>query len=175
MSRMLEKDWLARADRERGKFRSLLLTLLVRHVAADEAKARAKKRGGDLKLIPIDWTSAEAFVVENLAVAPTPEQLFRRALAVRLFEAALTRLRARYESSGQSTLLEALLPALEGPLPDETYDDVAERLGTTPGAIKVAVSRMRSRFRTALREAAALALRREPGPGLDDELRELFG
>lgn len=176
MCRMLEKGWLAKADQERGKFRSFLLTLLVRHVAADEAMAGAMKRGGCRLMISFDWASAEAFfATQNVPVDPSPEEIFRRALAVRLIEEAMELLRARYEASGQSTLLEALLPTLEGPLPDETYGDVAERLGSTEGAIKVAVSRMRSRFRTALREAAAIALRRDPGPGLDDELRELFG
>ena len=107
-------------------------------------------------------------------MADSPDDVFRLALASSLIEDALRALRLRYAESGQPELFEEILPALEGPLIDDSYGEIAVRLNLKTGAIRVAVVRLRARFRESLRIPASRALMIPPGQDLDDELREIF-
>jgi DNA-directed RNA polymerase specialized sigma24 family protein len=172
--RVLNEDLLKNAEAGLGRFRSFLTTLLLRHVAADRRRASALKRGGGTEMIPLDWTSAENLYLREAAVADSPEDAWRRTLAVRLIEEAVNALRQRYTASGQKAVFEELLPALEGPLIDDSYPEIAARLELNKGALRVAVVRMRARFRENLQRAASVALQIPVGPALDDELRDIF-
>ncbi len=175
MVRLLEKGWLRRADEHRGRFRAYIRMLLLRHVSAETARAGARKRGGGAEHVPFDADLSERTLREDPEFDDlSPEAYFKRSLAIALFDAALRELDDRYRRHGNLETLEALLPALEGPMPDETYADIGRRLGIKANAVKIAVKRMRQRFSEALRTVAARTLRLPPGPELDDEIRDLF-
>ncbi len=172
--RLLRGDILAKADANQGRFRCYVTTLLLRHVSSARTRAAAKKRGGGIPDIVIDWTSAESAYLKDMPLAASPEDIFRRALAARLIDDATLSLRKRYIASGREALFEALLPALEGPLVEGTYITLAAELSLQPGALRVAAIRLRARFRECLRAAASQALHLPAGPALDEELREIF-
>lgn len=175
LTRVLRDGLVNKANANVGRFRSYLITMLIRHVSTAQTRASVQKRGGGIRDIPVDWSDAESLYLKDAALATSPEDTFRRSLAVRLIEDAMSALRRRYEGSGQLALFEEIFPALEGPLVDASYSDIAVRLGVNPGAVRVAVVRMRARFRENLRSAASVALNVTAGPLLDDELREIFG
>ena len=81
----------------------------------------------------------------------TPECLYDRNWAVAVLEEALKRLQAEFKASGRGPLFEQLQPYLQGDVSGPSYAEVAERLGTTKGTIRVTVHRLRERYRTLLR------------------------
>jgi hypothetical protein len=123
----------------------------------------------------LDWACAETMRLAEAGNTVSPEDTFRRSFAVRLVDEAMISLRARYAEIGQSALFDELVPALEGPLVDDSYESVAHRLRMSENAVRTAVFRMRQRFRETLRSRAAAAWGMPQGPALDAELRELFG
>ena len=176
MLKVLDKGVLDRIKEGRGRLRGYLVKLLDRHVASEHVRAGARKRGGGMTMISFEAAQAEQWLNDSLRTdALSPDDVLRRALAFKLFDEALVSLRRRYEACGRSALLEELLPALEGPLREETYGDVATRVGMTPGAVKTEANRMRGYYSKALMASASVALQLPPGPELDAELRQLFG
>ncbi len=171
---LIQKDTLRRADPERGRLRTWLLTLLQNQIRDRARAARTQKRGGGHVPFALDSVNAEAAYQNDPALRDDPAAAYRRNLAAALLDEAVEALAASYHEAGKEALFTALLPALEGPLPDGTYEQTAARLGTTGGAVRMAVVRLRDRFRTILRQKAAAALGVAGGPSLDEELRELF-
>lgn len=170
--RLLQEELLLQADPERGLLRNFLITLLRRHIAALRVKAGAARRGGGVTHLPLDWQSAEA-AWQSEGAGVMPEDSFRHALAVQLVQEGIAALRERY--AGRSgALLEELLPALEGPLPEETYASIGARHGMKPNAVAVAALRMRQRFELEVKAIASRLLGIQSGPGLDAELKEIF-
>lgn len=175
LSELMGKGWLACVEESRGRMRCWLLTVLLRHVARQRARASAERRGHGVRHVPFDEVTAEEMYRAGAALTATPEETSRRVLAVRMVREAFAILRRKYEASGRAELLEDLLPALEGPLVDSGYREIARRHGMGEGAVRIAVVRMRDRFREALYEVAGTALGLPRGPALDAELREIFG
>ncbi|MFN0127794.1 MAG: hypothetical protein ACKV19_14030 [Verrucomicrobiales bacterium] len=174
LARLVEDDLLASADPARGRLRNFIMTLLARHVASRLNYKAAAKRGGGVPHIPLDWADAENAWWREGRQAPSPEESFRLALAIRLVRDGIVALRKRYAENDRTDFLEAILPTLEGPLPDETYAGIARQFGMKPNAVSVAVMRMRQRFEKEVKSAAAVALAIPEGPLLDAELRDLF-
>jgi RNA polymerase sigma factor (sigma-70 family) len=173
-ARLIERNSLSQASPEAGRMRSWLLTMLQNQIRDRVRAEKAQKRGGGVIPFSLDASSAEAALQSDPAMHDDPMVLWRRNLAASLLDEALEALEAAYRKSGKAELFAALLPALEGPLPESTYDQTAERLGTTGGALRMAVVRLRDRFRTILRAKAAVALGVTNGPELERELRELL-
>ncbi len=171
---LIANDTLRKADPERGRLRTWLLTLLQHQIINRARAARAEKRGGGRQPFALDSTTAETAYQTDPALHENPAAAYRRNLAAALLDEAVEALAASYHESGKEALFTALLPALEGPLPDATYDETAVHLGTTGSALRMAVLRLRDRFRKILREKAAAALGVANGPPLDRELRDLF-
>ncbi len=171
---LVRKDSLRKADPERGRLRAWLLTLLNNLVRDGVRAARAEKRGGGAIHFPLDSAAAEIAWQTDPSHHESPDDIFRKNLAACLLEEAVEALAAHYIATRSEALFDALLPALEGPLPDSTYAEAAVGLGITPGAVRMAVLRFRERFRKILREKAARVLGVSNGPALDRELRELF-
>src|SRR5688572_31283424 len=94
--RLIEKNYLGDADRERGRFRSFLLTSVKHFLANEWDRARALKRGGGQTPISIDATEAEQWYVPAVVDGVTPEDLFERRWALSLLEKVMSRLRADY-------------------------------------------------------------------------------
>lgn len=159
-SRLLAKDSLGAADPERGRFRSFLLTAFDRHMINEAAEARALKRGGGARLVSLEAVGGAEARLQDGAMSheETPERLFERDWALSLLDEALARVRASYEARGRGELFcelkEVLLPATDL----SNHAERAERLGMRPGAVKVAVHRLRTRYRDALLEAVAHTL-----------------
>jgi RNA polymerase sigma factor (sigma-70 family) len=173
-ARLIERNSLSQANPESGRLRSWLLTML-QNQSRDRLRAqRAQKRGGGVIPFSLDADSAEATLQSDPAMHDDPMVLWRRNLAASLLDESLEALEAAYRKSGKAELFSALMPALEGPLPESTYEQTAERLGTTGGALRMAVVRLRDRFRATLRAKAAVALGVPDGPELERELRDLL-
>ena len=171
-ARLLEKKQLAGADPARGRFRSFLLASLKHFLANEWDKANAQKRGGGQVLIPIDAATAETSCGFEPADNLTADIIFERRWALTLLEHVLGRLRAEYVRDGKENLFEQLKPTLTEASRTVAYAEIATRLGTTEGAVKVAVHRLRQRYREVLRAEIADTVA-NPGE-VDDEIRNLF-
>ena len=171
-ARLLEKKSLAGADPAKGRFRSFLLASLKHFLANEWDKTRAQKRGGGQILIPIDVATAETSCGFEPADNLTAENIFEQRWALTLLEHVLARLRAEYVRDGKENLFEQLKPTLTEASRTVGYAEIATRLGTTEGAVKVAVHRLRQRYREVLRAEIADTVA-SPGE-VDDEIRNLF-
>lgn len=154
-ARLLAGNWLARADRERGRFRSFLLGTLKHFLAKEWRKEQAKKRGGDVNIVPLQLDTAETRFGEEPADNATPDQRFERRWALTLLDEVLNRLGAEFERDGKKELFTNLKPCLVGERSAQPYAKLAKQLGMTESAIKVTVHRMRRRYRDLLREEVA--------------------
>jgi RNA polymerase sigma-70 factor (ECF subfamily) len=171
-ARLLAKNVLAGADESRGRFRSFLLTALKHFLANEWDKARAQKRGGGAVPISIDPASAETGCSFEPADPTTADKIFERRWAMTLLDCVLRRLRQEYVASGRETLFEQLKPTLTEASRAVRYADIAARLGSSEGAVKVAVHRLRQRYRELLR--AEIAETVATPAEVEDELRSLF-
>ena len=169
---LIEKDYLHAADSERGRFRSFLLTAVKRFLSRQRERATAKKRGGGRKHLPLDLESGEARYSLEPHHELTPERIFERRWALTLLDRVLALLQDEYQARGKQGLLEKLRPCLTSPADEPQYAGVAAELGMTEGAVKVAVHRMRQRYRELLRQEIAGTVA-DPADA-EDELRHLL-
>lgn len=166
------KNHLALADESRGRFRSFLLGSLKHFLANEWDKARAQKRGGGHIPIPIDLGATETSYSFEPADQMTAEKIFERRWALALLAEVLRRLREEYVLAGREKWFEALKPTLTETTRTVRYAEIAQSMGTSEGAIKVAVHRLRQRYREVLRAEIADTV---SGPTeVEDELRNLF-
>jgi RNA polymerase sigma-70 factor (ECF subfamily) len=171
-ARLLEKNFLAGVQREKGRFRSFLLASLKHFLANEWDKAKAQKRGGGQVPISIDTTLGESSFGLEPVDTVTAERIYERRWALALLEQVLRRLRDEYTRDGKEKQFEQLKPTLTEASRSVPYAEIAIRLGTSEGAIKVAVHRLRQRYRELLRAEIADTV---AGPGeIDDEIRNLF-
>ena len=171
-ARVLERHDFRAADPTRGRFRSFLLSALQHYVINEHERANTVKRGGRLQRLSLDFDEVERTYVLEGRNADSPDRVFNRKWAAISLDRALGRLRDECHTLGKGALADALLPYLTetGQLP--AYRTVAEQLGLTEGATKVAVHRLRQRFGAILRlEIAETVL---APADVDDEVRELI-
>jgi len=169
---LLEHNWLARADREKGRFRSFLLMAMKRFMAKEWEKVQAQKRGGHIRHVPFQFDTAETRYAQEPADTSTPEQVFEKQWALTLLQSVLQRLRADYAQDGKRRLFETLEPCLIGSRETQPYATLATQLDMTEGAVKVTVSRLRQRYRDCLKEEIAQTV--ATPADVDEELRHLF-
>jgi RNA polymerase sigma factor (sigma-70 family) len=170
--RLLEKDYLGDVDRSKGKFRSFLLTALKHFLSKEWARVKTLKRGGGHTLLSLDIISAEDRYRREPQDNLTPERLFEQRWALTLLDQVLTRLSEEYEMTGKWTTFEQLKGCLTGDSDLLPYAELALRLGMTEGAVKVAVHRLRKRYRGVLRDEISQTVA-DPAE-IDDEIRQLF-
>ena len=151
----LEKNYLAAAEKEKGRFRSFLLLALKRFLAKERDKSRAGKRGSGLKPIALDSLTAEQRYELEPANHLSADKLFERRWALTLLEQVLRRLRDEQETAGRLDAFEQLKEFLLAGGRGTPYAELARRLGTSEGAVKVAVHRLRQRYRRLLEEEIA--------------------
>lgn len=166
----LEKDFLRLVGPEKGRFRSFLLVAMKRFLAKEWKKSHAVKRGGGLVFVAIDAAEAEQRYAVEPADEASPEVVFDRRWAMILLERTFARLRAEYETGGRGELFEAMKGFLSASPDGRSYAGVAEAAGLSEGAARVAVHRLRQRFRNCFREEVAETVRPEDA---DDEARRL--
>jgi RNA polymerase sigma-70 factor (ECF subfamily) len=171
-ARLLEKNYLASADRDKGRFRSFLLASVKHFLANEWDKATAQKRGGGRALISIDAAAAETSFGMEPANLLSADKIFERRWALALLEQVLRRLRDEYTRDGKEKQFEQLKATLTEASRSLPYAEIAVRLATSEGAVKVAVHRLRQRYRELLR--AEIADTVADASEIDDEIRNLF-
>jgi RNA polymerase sigma factor (sigma-70 family) len=170
--RLLEKDMLAAAAPDRGRFRCFLLTAMKNFLTNQWHKARAQKRGGQRPVLSLDFGSGDSRYALEPSHDLTPERLYERKWAMTLLERVLSRLHDEYHAEGRAAQFELLRPFLGGNRAEAAYAQVAPALGVTEGAAKVAAHRLRKRYRKLLREELAETVA-DPAD-IDDEIAWLF-
>ena len=171
-ARLLERNWVGRADQQKGRFRSFLLSAMNHFLADEWDKARAQKRGGGMTPVPLQFDTAETRYGHEPVDNVTPEHSYERRWALTLLEEVLQRLRSEYEQEGRTELFTALHPCLVGDRTAQPYAELATKLGVSEGTVKSAVHRLRQRYRELLRDEIAQTVA-ELGE-VDAELRYLF-
>jgi len=169
---LLEKHCLTRANRHRGRFRTFLLTSLHNFIVHEWERARAEKRGGGRSFIPWDEKSPETLYQLGAASNLPPDKVFEQRWALTLFQKALARLREECASKGKEQQFEVLKIFLTEQSGDGAYASAAAALGTTPGAVGMAVHRLRQRYGEFVREEIAHTVA-SPGE-VQEELRYLI-
>ncbi len=170
LARLFERRGLGGFQPDLGRFRSYLLGALRHYVSDERDRDRAAKRGGEARRL--QGEAAERALAAIPSRETEPEAVYDRLWGNVLVDSAKARLRADYERTGSAEIFEALHGLLAGDRPETSYAHLGKRLGKTEGAIKVAVHRLRARFREALR---AEVLQTVSDPSLvDDELRHLL-
>lgn len=168
-ARIIETGGFATADPERGRFRSYLLGAMKHFLANEWHRAQAQKRGGGVTFLELDALDPEARYALEPAQTNDPDAGFDREWAHESITRAMEKLRADSESSGKRELFQALQASLTGDEPARS--ETAARLGMTEGAVKVAVHRLRQRYRELLR--AEIAETVSDPSDIDDEMRHL--
>lgn len=180
LTELIEKDRVRQADRTRGRFRTFLLAAFRHYTSHERDRARAMKRGGGQVVLPLDFESGEDHYRHEPVEDRTPERVFERRWALTVLDGAVAKLRAEHEDAGQLDLFDALrgtiaaggagggAPGATGP----SWATVADRLGMSEGAVKVAAHRLRRRYREVLRQTIAATVA-DPAD-VDDEIRQLM-
>jgi RNA polymerase sigma factor (sigma-70 family) len=171
-ARLIEKEILAIASPNVGRFRSFLLTSMKNFLTNEWNKAHAQKRGGRAALLSLDFDSGDSRYGLEPGHDLTPERLFERNWAITLLDLVLARLRDEFAAEGKSAHFELLRPFIGGNRPEASYSFVAGELNISPGAAKVAAHRLRRRYREMLRQELAQTVA-DPAD-VDDEISWLF-
>ena len=170
--RLLEKEWLLSADPGKGRFRTFLLVALKRFLANEWKRASRQKRGGAVPLLPLDTEVAEHRYLAEPAAALPADRLFERRWALTLLERTMDRLRAEYGRAGKAAEFQELKRFLTADRSAIAYAQIAGELALTEGAARVAVHRLRRRFREVFREETAHTV--AAAEDVDEELRYLL-
>jgi len=156
-TRLLEKKYLRDYERDRGRFRSFLLASLKHFLSNERDRANAQKRGGGASVLSLDAViqAGELRYSHEPRSEMTPDKLFERQWALTVIDRVIARLQADSDRIGKGALFERMKPFLAGVETSTPYSELAGELNTTEGALKVAVHRLRLRFREILRDEIA--------------------
>jgi RNA polymerase sigma factor (sigma-70 family) len=168
-AQFLEKKYLKRADAARGRFRTFLLACLKNFLANEWDRAHARKRGGGREIISLDEQTAETRYRLEPVDTLSADKIYERRWALTLVGSVLSRLQQEYEDDGRSELFQHLKATLSGDRKSLPYADLGKSLGMSEGAVKVAVHRLRQRYKALFR--AAIADTVESPEEVDEELR----
>ncbi len=171
-ARLLEKDYLEAADRERGRFRTFLLTAVSHFLSNERARENAQKRGGDATTLSLDFERGEQRYLQEPADHWTAEKIFDRRWALTLLDQAVALLKQDYAESGKGALFGELKVFLTGDSGAPAYEASAAKLEMSPGAVKVAVHRLRQKYRESLRQLIAQTVAAEDD--IESELHVLL-
>ena len=170
--RLFEKKYLQQVAPSKGRFRAFLLASLKHFLANEADRARAQKRGGQARFVPLHFDQAESTCCIEPADPVSTDAIFEKQWAATLLQNVLSLLEQDYVDAGKGHLFAALKDTLAGPRESIPYSALGATLGMSEGAIKTAVHRLRSRYREILR---AEIERTVASPSqVEAELRELF-
>jgi RNA polymerase sigma-70 factor (ECF subfamily) len=168
----LEKNYVAKAARDRGRFRAFLLSSVENFLRDQHDRAQAQKRGGGQKFLSLNYDDAE----ERYRIEPMeesdPATIFEQQWAATLLETVLNRLRDEFGSHGRVDLFEDLTAHLWGDAESIPYSGLAKKSGLTESNVKVIAHRMRQRYLELLREEIAQTVAM-PGE-VDEEIQYLM-
>jgi RNA polymerase sigma factor (sigma-70 family) len=168
---LLEHNAVVSASPDKGRFRSFLLASMNHFLCDAWDKARAQKRGVG-RIVSFDTQSAETWLSQQPAKDLTPEKAFEHRWAISLLEEVYRRLETEHRQQGKAKLFSVLRTTLAGAGGSAPYAELARQLDMSEGSIKVAVHRLRQRYRALLRETIAETV--SSPEEVDDELRYLF-
>lgn len=171
-ARLLDRRLYRLADRERGRFRTFLLTALRNFIFNERDKQRAQRRGGHCQFVSWEELDPEARFQAEPADGLTPERAFDRQWALALLDRVLERLREEAARAGRAEQFERLKHLVWGGTATVSYSDLAAELGGSESGLRVAVHRLRHRFRELLRAEIAHTVARPEE--VDEELRALI-
>jgi RNA polymerase sigma factor (sigma-70 family) len=171
-ARFLEKNYLADLDSERGRFRAFLLAALKHCLANEWDKTQRQKRGGGALHLSLDWHSADTQFQVAAANQQSPDEAFDRDWAVALLSTVIERLRTECAGEGKGSQFEELKAFLTAGKGEASYAEAADALAMEETAVRVAVHRLRKRYRQLLRAEIANTLA-DPAQ-VHEELRALF-
>ncbi len=155
---LLDKQTIAHADPNRGRFRAFLLTALKNFLANEWDKARAAKRGGERSPLSLDLYCGESKFQIELSHDLTPERLYERRWVLTLLDQVLESLRSELIQAGKEDHFEIFKGAITQEATAEDYDKAAQALGLSPAAAKQAAYRLRKRYRELFRAEVARTL-----------------
>lgn len=168
---LLKRDDLSGVHPEKGRFRSFLLAAFKHFLVSRIRGEKAQKRGGNRTLLALDTTDAETLCAAELTGEATPDRAFDRGWARTVMSRALERLRLEHREPSQKRLFTALLPVLTEGARLENQAALASQLGVTAGALAVAASRLRRRYRALIEDEIAQTL--APEASFAEELAAL--
>lgn len=169
---LLEKDQLAGVSPRKGRFRSYLMTAANHLLANEWHRQHRQKRGGGRLPLTLDALAAEEGFCQEPSDPHTPEVIFEKRWALALLDQVVSQLRSEWISAGKGELFTALQSFLSGNTDTPTYAEVGQRLAMTEGAARVAVHRLRQRYRDLLRQEIAQTVA-DP-KDLEDEVGHLL-
>ncbi len=157
-ARFLAKNYLASLSAERGRFRAFLLASLKHFLINEWKKSQRLKRGGGEKLLSLDWQTADTKFQVAATNEPSPDKAFDREWALALLAKVIGRLQKECEADGKARLFEQLKTFLTAGKGETAQSETAKILGMEEGAVRVAVHRLRKRYRQLLRDEIAQTL-----------------
>ncbi|MBT4865277.1 MAG: sigma-70 family RNA polymerase sigma factor [Planctomycetaceae bacterium] len=170
-SRLLEQEFLLAADREKGRFRSFLLTVFKRFLSKERDRAQTQKRGGGRRFLSINVQVGEQRYGFEPSDGWTPEALFERQWALTLLGQVMDKLQSDYEAKGRGALFNLCQPFLTGSGDGPAYPEIALQLEMNETAVRVAVHRLRERYRDMLKHEVAQTITETDS--VEDELNYL--
>ncbi len=171
-TQLLDKKYVKKADRNRGKFRSFLLTYVKRYLTDEQDRRHARKRGGGLTILQLEFETAESSFRFEPVDRRTPEAIFEKRWALSVVREAVSRLEQEMQRSGKQARFRRLKPWLTGEDQGSPYSTLAEDLGMSEQALRVTIHRLRRRLGQLLREEVSSTL--SDPVNLDMEMRLLF-
>ena len=172
-ARFLAKNYLEDLSAERGRFRAFLLASLKHFLTNEWKKSQRLKRGGGEVPLSLDWQTADTKFQVAATNEPSPDKVFDREWALALLSKVIERLQKECESDGKAKLFAQLKIFLTAGKDGTAQAEVAKALGMEEGAVRVAIHRLRKRYRDLLRDEIAQTL--ADASDVDEEMRALFG
>ena len=170
---LLSREVIARADAARGRFRTFLLAAFENFRSNERVRRASRRRGGGCAIMSLEsMQEAEVRFRDEPATTETPENVFDRKWAMSLIDVTLAAVRREYAAVGKAALFDELKAVLWGGQGEGGYVEIARRLGSTEGAVKMAVHRLRQRFGERFRAEVAKTVI-DPAE-IEDELRHLL-
>jgi RNA polymerase sigma factor (sigma-70 family) len=154
-TRLLHADYLKSVEREKGRFRTFLLVALKRFLANEWDRARAQKRGGGQALVSLDTSDGETRYQVEPAARLDADKIYDRRWALTLLDETMARLRKEFSEAGRAGEFERLKVTLTADKGTLDYAALAKELGQSEGTLRVAIHRLRKRFREVFRESIA--------------------
>ena len=172
-ARFLAKNYLAGLSAERGRFRAFLLASLKHFLINEWKKSQRLKRGGGEKTLSLDWQTADTKFQVAATNEPSPDKAFDREWALTLLAKVIECLQQECAADGKAKLFEQLKTFLMAGKAESAQSETAKSLGMEEGAVRVAIHRLRKRYRQLLRDEISQTLT-DPAQ-VDEEMRALFG
>jgi len=169
----LAKNYLEGLSAERGRFRAFLLASLKHFLANEWDKSRRQKRGGGEVPLSLDWQTADTQFQVASTAEPSPDKAFDREWALALLGKVIERLQKECEAEGKAKLFEQLKIFLTVGKGELSHAEAAKNLSMDETAVRVAIHRLRKRYRELLRDEIAQTL--ADAADVDEEMRALFG